>query len=71
MLVGVGGGDAAVEFTFVGLAGDDDGAAFAVCFWLDVEAEVSLALGGVGAVALETMVREDGANVAIEFDRWC
>ncbi len=68
---GVGGGDAADEFAAVGIAGDDGEASLAEVdagAGFGVEAEFGLAFGGVGTVAGEALVGEDGADVAIEFD---
>ena len=62
---GLGGGDAGEEFGFGGVAGRDDGeGAFAV-----IEAQVGHAGGGVGAVATDALVRQEGEDVAAEVDR--
>ena len=67
---GSGGGDALVEEAVGGLAGDDGGAVFAELEggFLVVEAEVGHAGVGVGAVALEAVVGEEGADFALEVD---
>ena len=52
-----GDGDAADD-----LRGDGARAAF------DIEADLGLAVGGIGTVAGEAVVGEDGADIAIEGD---
>lgn len=65
-------GDAADQFAFTGLAGDDGQAAGLGGLegvGLDVEPELGLALALVRAVAGEAVLGEDGADVAVEIDR--
>src|SRR5262249_25812045 len=55
--------DPADQFALVRPVGNNDLRSFAI------EAQVRLALGGVGAVALVTVFGNDGPDVAIEADR--
>ncbi len=57
-----------VQRALGGLTGDDG---FGFGGGIDIEAEVGLTVGIVGAVAGETAVREDGTDVAIELDCAC
>ncbi len=53
----------------VGVAGDEGVAALAEFdggAGFDIEAEFGFAVGGVGAVAGEAFIGEDGADVAVE-----
>lgn len=61
---GIGRRDALVELAVIGVAGHDGGASGG----FEVEAEFGFARSGVGAVTGEAAVREDGPDVAIEFD---
>ena len=65
--------DAGDDFAFVRVTGDDgEGAFFGLFdgFFADVEAEAGFAGFGVEAVAVEAGIRHEGADVAIERDRW-
>ncbi len=65
------GGDAADDFGMVGVAGDEGVlgvAEFDGIAGFGVEAEFGFTIGGVGAVAGEAFVGEDGADVAVELD---
>lgn len=65
--------DAGDDFAFVRVTGDDgEGAFFGLFdgFFADVEAEAGFAGFGVETVAVEAGIRHEGADVAIERDRW-
>ena len=64
------GGDAANHFALAGIAGDDGVAAAKVGggYGFQVEAEFGFAVSRIGAMAGVALVREDGADVAIELD---
>src|SRR5262245_29537185 len=68
LLLGVGGGEALERFALFGLAGDERIAAIRLG---DIKSQFRLARLFVGAVALETVVRENRPYVAVEIDpRW-
>ena len=65
--------DAGNDFAFVRVTGDDGEGAFFGFFdglFADVEAEAGFAGFGVETVAVEAGIRHEGADVAIERDRW-
>jgi hypothetical protein len=69
----VRGGDAPEEFGLVGFAGDDREGALGIVEWGvgaigDIETEVGFPVVGVGAVAFEALIREDGADVEVKAD---
>src|SRR5262249_6956775 len=66
-LAGLLAGQALVQLALVGLARDDNCAELASGV-TEVETEVGLAFFGVGAVAGEALVRQDGADVAVEVE---
>src|SRR5437016_3508307 len=70
-LLRVGGGDALEQLTLGQVARHEGLPAVprGESPFCRVEAEVGLALGLVGAVAGETVVRQDGPDVAVEFHR--
>jgi hypothetical protein len=70
-VVGVLGDDPPIELALGALPGDDGGAALVILLpglEFVVEPEVGLALLGVGSVAGEAGVGEDGEDVAVEVD---
>ncbi len=71
-VVGIGGGDAAPEFTGIGVTGfegDTTILAGSEGAFGGIESQTGLAMFGVEAVAGEAMVGEDGSDVAVELER--
>ncbi len=70
LIVGVGGDDAFEDGAFVRVFGVDGIATFdgRFCAGFGVESQVGFPLLCVGAVAMEAVIGEDGADVAIEVD---
>ena len=70
VLVGVGRGDPLDERAFVGLAGNDGRVAAEIGGGsvAEVEAQIGLAMLGVGSVAIKAVAREDGSDVLVEAD---